>query len=844
MKRIIMFLLLGVTLKVQAEDYLWSKFMSPPDEARTKVWWFHGETETTEAGIEADLKAFKEAGIGGVVYYDQVHGEAEGAFDSMSADWWHMLKYAAGVAQEQGLQFEVAASNGYVAGGPWITPELGMQKLTVIDTVVSVDKKQTLSIDLSHPDPYFRQIATLLYPDSSDFGEFYLEPSSCSLRDNEEATFTLDFGKQIEICAISYTVNPRGKGSTGSMNIPGEPQQHYFGALYSVIPPVGTLEYSLDGKRWFEAAELPAVESVIGHKSRERTVSFPAVCGSIYRVRLHDWMDVDGKLNKLQIEDIRLTNRDLIDNWQVKSGLRTEVTYPHPEGSNGGAINKETILNVSALTDDKGTLNITLEPGDWHILRFGHIPTYAHTKHGRRNLIGLEADVMSAKAAALHYDNYFKTICDTLSAAGYKVAGMCMDSHEAGIQNWTPGFERHFADLQGYEIIPWLPVLAGYIVKDRNESEVVLHDFRRTIAETIATEFYGTLARLCRENGATFTSQAMLNIDNDNILSRSKVDKPQGEFWAYQKDGNYDCLDAASAAHIYGHRIASGEAFTDTPYTMTWDELQRIANLAYCRGINEFVVCASSYQPWTDRKYDDSASAHPYVFHRHNPAWSSVSKFWDYQARCTALLQEGEPIVDLCIFLGEDYPCKTFAYKLPVIPEGYNFDVCTRDALLKRFSVSEGELAVEGGMRYKALVIQDRSFYSPESIQKIEELASAGVPVIRCDLGEDVSKCLLEFGIKPDVWFNNNTDAEASRTANITANRVCFFHRKTTDADIYFLYNHSELPYDGYLTLRSPYNMAERWCPASLTRIPVNMEEDKTMRIRLQPYESTFLIIN
>ena len=46
---------------------------------------------------------------------------------------------------------------------------------------------------------------------------------------------------------------------------------------------------------------------------------------------------------------------------------------------------------------------------------------------------------------------------------------------------------------------------------------------------------------------------------------------------------------------------ASGEAFTDTPYDETWDRLLRIANIAYCRGINEFAVCASSYQPWDDR---------------------------------------------------------------------------------------------------------------------------------------------------------------------------------------------------------------------------------------------------
>lgn len=43
------------------------------------MWWFLGETETTREGITADLEAFKEAGVGCVVYYDQVHGKGEGA---------------------------------------------------------------------------------------------------------------------------------------------------------------------------------------------------------------------------------------------------------------------------------------------------------------------------------------------------------------------------------------------------------------------------------------------------------------------------------------------------------------------------------------------------------------------------------------------------------------------------------------------------------------------------------------------------------------------------------------------------------------------------------------------
>lgn len=823
-----------ISLTVKADDGLWERFSNPSDEARTKLWWFHGETETTKEGIDADLEAFKKAGVGGVVFYDQVHGAADGAFDSMSPQWWEMLKYAACKARELGLSFEVAASNGYVAGGPWITPRLGMQKVAAVDTLISVSTPMKMCLPLQHPDSNFTQIAVLMFPDSPDLSEITMLSERLTASDNQPLLIDFDAGKEIAVSAVSYVTNPRGKGSTGSMNIPGAPRERYFGAMYVELPPIGTLEYSREGTVWEKAASLPAIENVIGHKSRERTVSFPEVKGRYFRLNLSDWMDSAGMFGNLQIENVRLSPRDLIDNWQVKSGLRTEVSYPRAVGADKGSISMADIVDISSKADSDGTIELEVPAGTWRVVRFGHIPTYSRTKHGRRNLLGLEADVMSAEGATVHYDNYFKAICDSLAAAGCKPSGMCMDSHEAEIQNWTPGFEKIFEAKHGYSLIPRLPVLAGYIVADREASEKVLADFRRTIAETIAENFYGTFARLCHEDSVCFTSQAMLNIDADNILSRSKADKPQGEFWAYQTNGNYDCLDAASAAHLYGHPIASGEAFTDTPYERTWDELLRIANLAYCRGINEFAVCASSYQPWAARKYDDSASAHPYIFHRLNPAWPSSPPFWEYQARCASLLREGEPVVDLCIFIGEDLPAKTFAYRLPEIPEGYNFDVCTLDALMNRISHADGQVAVEGGMRYRALVVQDRSLISSEALERIGQLEREGLPVVRCDKGEVLAERLKQLDISPDL---------AVASASQPDDRIAFFHRRASDCDIYFIYNHSDRPFDGPAHFRSGGGHVERWNPCTLAREEISLSADKSLTLRLAPYESCFIIL-
>ena len=80
MKTFILVMLLALSMsEAEAQGTLWRQFCNPSHDVRTKVWWFHGETTTTKEGIDADLRAFKDAGLGGVVYYDQTHGSEEGA---------------------------------------------------------------------------------------------------------------------------------------------------------------------------------------------------------------------------------------------------------------------------------------------------------------------------------------------------------------------------------------------------------------------------------------------------------------------------------------------------------------------------------------------------------------------------------------------------------------------------------------------------------------------------------------------------------------------------------------------------------------------------------------------
>lgn len=737
-------------------DSIYKEFCLPPDTTRTKVWWFHGETATTKEGITFDLEAFKREGIGGVVYYDQVHGTGDAAQPVFSPEWWRMLIFASQEAKRLGLSFEVNASNGFVAGGPWITPDMGMQKLVVVDTVVAC-RGRGMDIGLPCPqclDGAYKDVAVLAVP----YGERLLGNSNrhrptvtCSdasldpvklmggdgfqtirWKEGQSLYVNLDFGRGFTARSISYNLKGRGISRTSSTNVPGRPSPSFEGTNFRILPDLGQLEVSDDGIHYRFVCNLkPIYQDHNG--SRTKTVAFPAVRGRYYRIRLHDWKDPFKADDRLILGGIVLSARACVDQWEEKAGLYSEYsdTDATPRYAPDEVLRLDRVVDLTQRVRN-GRLSWEHGKGSWLIMRFCQVPTKTKIKHGRIGMSGLECDKLSASAAASQYQHYFSAIRDTLLAHGGRVDGMTMDSHEGGAQNWTGDFAEAFDSLRGYSLLPYLPVMAGYVVEDVKASSEVLYDVRRTISDLMVSRYYGTLDSLCRRDGVGFTAQAIGNalcITGDQIEAKKVVEKPQGEFWAIHPDGNYDIKDCSSAAHVYGKTIASAEAFTDASYRHSLAYLKRLADQAYCFGINEFVVCASAYQPWRDTIPGNTAGSRQYALNRSNTYWPYSRNFWDYQSRCAYMLRQGMPVQDVCVYLGDDVPMKILTYRLPDIPQGYDFDAFTTDALLHRMGVADGRLALPDGKRYSLMVLPRDGGLTYAALLKLSRLVSDGASV-------------------------------------------------------------------------------------------------------------------
>lgn len=761
------FLLLHVVLGIHSQTAphlstvadAWRAFHTPQDSCRTKVWWFHGETETTKEGITRDLEAFKKAGVGGVVYYDQVHKPSDKALPAMSPEWWQMLKFAATEAKRIGLTFEINISNGYVLGGKWIDKSLAMQRLVSCRKVIREDDKR---------------LGPIFLPSASKDAEAY---------DVAVFAIRLDESKLDVMRSITYNTKATGKSRNGAMNTPDTED----GVLYVPRPNVGVLEASDDSVGWRTICSLPPVSGSPTYTGQ--SVAFAPVKARFFRTRITDPSLLKRKDSASFIRDVDVSPIVRLTNWEERAGLRSEfiepIDYTMYEDT---AIRHKDIID---LTDSisGNSLMWKAPKGCWMILRIMAEATGGKSKHGRKNLLGLEADKLSPRGVMKHWETYTQPVIDTLAQIGVKPVGVCMDSHEAGSQNWTQDFAEEFSNRRGYSLRRWLPVMVGYVMESAEKTDSVLADVRKTISELVCKRYFGTIQSLCHKAGVTLTAQAMgngLSMVVDNFKAKRYVDKPQTEFWARDKNGSYDIKEGASAAHYYGKNIASAEAFTDMKYSETLADIKPLADYAYSCHINEFVVCASAYQPSADPMPGSTGGGRHYCLNRGNTLFAQSNGFWDYQARCAAMMRQGKAVVDVKVKLPDIPPTKLLSRWLPKIPAGYSWEVTTERV--------------------------DTSLTNIPSVPDIVDFSAH----------------------KPD-------------------NALWFSHRQLADGDIYFLANHSDSAYHDIVKLRSRWRNAYFWNPLDGTQLRLHVSNGRevddvvlqqtAVPLHMAPQEAGFIVL-
>ena len=161
LKRFLLIILTTASLNTWAQQI---------DNTKPWVFWYWMQAGVSKAGITADLEAMKANGIAGA-YLMPIKGAAKPPIYTPEAvqltpRWWDMVTFAFAEAKRLNLKIGMHFSDGFaLGGGPWITPELSMQK--VVFSKLDVQGNKLLKIQLPRPkhyQNYYQDIEIVAFP--------------------------------------------------------------------------------------------------------------------------------------------------------------------------------------------------------------------------------------------------------------------------------------------------------------------------------------------------------------------------------------------------------------------------------------------------------------------------------------------------------------------------------------------------------------------------------------------------------------------------------------------------------------------------------------------------------
>lgn len=842
----------------------WYKnFCNPPKAAQPWTFWYWMYGCVSDEGVRLDLKAMHDAGIAGFYLMpikDVSDGKQyNGTARQLSPEWWKRMDTVFNVADSLGLKIGIHFSDGFaLGGGPWITPKESMQKVVWSDTIVSGGKvKARLAMPTTH-EGYYEDIAVFAYPATNADDRTPKASVEFPFRSSSPCDIIMSYDEPYTLRSVKII--------TGGNNY----QAHRY-KLYA----------SEDGKNYRFVREIYPARQGWQNTDAYATYAVPATTARYFKFH---WtpegsdpgaedMDAAKWKPNLKVGNIVLGSEAVTDGYEGKSGAVWRVSKAFGIADDD-CVSRKMVLNITKAMKD-GTVETFLPKGKWHILRMGHTST-GHTNATGGGGRGLECDKFSKEAIGKQFDNWFANIYRHAPADKVKnvLTRLHVDSWECGSQNWSSNFTDEFARRRGYDLTEWLPVYAGVPIGTSAETDRVLRDIRLTIAELIDEVFFTEVKTLAKKYNCELSTECVApTMVSDGLLHYRHADYPMGEFWLNSPthDKPNDMLDAISGAHIYNKKVIQAEGFTQI--RGTWDEhpgmLKPLLDRNYCMGINSIVFHVYTHNPYTDRKPGMTLDGIGTFFQRDNTWWREMPAFTGYIARCQALLQYGEPVVDLAVYTGNEVPRRSIlperlvntlpglfgseaverekarvanvGQPLEVSPvgvthtlnmtkadtwlnplHGYKYDSFNEDVLSKA-RVENGELVTADGMRYKALVMPQARPMNPDNIvtctARIDSIEALGIPVIRKPWTDEN---LAAINISPDITVPEG---------------IGYAHRKGSDADIYFLCN----PTDKAITFVPKFRATGR---NRYIADPMNGNiYAGTTEMKLGPGASTFVII-
>lgn len=828
-------------------DDLPKGFAAPPHGAKPHTWWHWMDGNVTREGITADLEAMQRIGLGGVQIFNVSYQIPFGKVPYMSPEWLQMIRHTAMECARLGLEMGMHNCTGWSSsGGPWVTPDMGMKKVVWSETRVGAGT--------------FR--GTLPKPDCGRFGDYYRDIAilACKHPPRESAALA-SRGAKISTNHAKWpaTPPPVWPGAEPPFPVSSDPVQDYAVLADHLDitlpgPSMAAAQYiQIETKDAFTANALlfdyatKSVGTVCAVQVSEdgndfRTVAtarledrgqpsitFPSVASRYFRILF----TATGDAAPVRVQAVNLIGGYRLPQWRAKAGFAPlhawqpawDETPPSDMLFKGS-----DIIDLTHIVQPDGTLDWLAPPGDWTILRFGYAPNGQGSAHPEVPAgMGLEIDKLDKAALELHFDHMTKVVAKAMGAwAGKAFTNLLIDSYEVGPQNWTKGFDQEFRRRNGYDLIPYLPLLTGRVIDSVEDAERVLWDLRKVIADLFAENYFGHFRTLCHQHGLIAAIEPYGG--PFSMMDGAKAaDLPMSEFWTGNGDGKTQARTrmVASAAHISGQAVVGAEAFTSSatadPYTLAPCDLKALGDFQFCDGINRFIFHRYALQPWLDKAPGMTMGPWGLHFDRTQTWWNQSAAYIHYLTRSQFLLQAGVAVADVLAFAGEDSQSapQWGGEPVPQMPEGHDYEfIGLKD--LAAASIQDGAIVLGNGRPYRMLVLPDVPYMTLDLLRVIARLVEQGGAVLAprpkrnphfasaayasefaatvtrlwgegdakdagwraCGAGAmhwhmTIEAVLKRYGVKPDFDPSSSSDAQ----------RIVFKHRILSRTHIYFVSN-------------------------------------------------------
>ncbi|KAI1031719.1 hypothetical protein LB504_000062 [Fusarium proliferatum] len=497
-------------------------------------------------------------------------------------------------------------------------------------------------------------------------------------------------------------------------------------------------------------------------------------------------------------------------NWNENLG------YIHPQEKFGGSrligVSAAAVASTNASDDNKALVALYEKslvdltkyvkdgkltwaaPKDYReYVLFAHYERYTN----QRSCDGVPTDVIangswvtdhfSAAGAMLASQFWEKNLLSTQIRQLLKEVGKHTWEDSMEIQAslyWSPDFQDRFKSKRGYDVIKYLPLLFHKLTSftaaqapynttfyldgtpDDGQSKY-LQDYRLTLNEGYQ-EYLQTFEDWAQSLGLSHSCQVGYNIPLDILADVPIVSTPELESLAFKTPDQISQF--VGPAHLRRRNIISTEigAVAQGAYSLTIPSLVNLFNDAFAGGVNAMMIHGMTYTGEQLGSTWPGFTPFQYIYTElwspKQPAWKYMGEMMNYTARNQFVLQQGVAKKDLAFYLykdpfgildeynGTDLRASGFTYEY-LSPANFGSNA---------FKVTN-KILDAAGAEYRALIINQQEFITPEASQKLLELADAGLPIVV--IGSLPSTTIGSKG--QDVVSKNISKFKGSKYSNI-----------------------------------------------------------------------------